>query len=562
MVPAELRVRNRTLPFSAGDGATLSLDFTETSALDPRFTFTRTVPASYINSIGYVAFADHNLIVNSTFGTLATPASWTGSIGVNLTIPSSGVRRAVTSTAAQNWIQSGNITTSVGLTYSSSVYVSEVSGQHYANTITITASPTNVTYYRNGISVGQFDTAQPGLISMTWTASTGFGHGLRVGVGATGANVANAVCEFTEPQTSRGTNAQPTYVANASTVVAYQGARFDYDPTTLAPRGLLMEGTTTNLLNWSETFATSGGTNNNWADTNLTRNSTNNTSPRNDATALRVTASAANGTLISSTAIGTSAQRKLSVWLRRVSGTGSIQYTLDNGTNWTTQAITGSWVRYTFAATTAAQRVGFRIVTSGDSIEIWGAQLEVGFESSSYIQTASSQVQRSSDQMTMANISALNFNQSGGTVFMRLQENPRDQDTFPYFAAFEVSPSGRGWSFARFNNSVVSGRRLFPLAFNAAGSTIIASSAVSRSGSGQYKFATTLEPSVARMTVVVSGDSPVVTTATDGILSTIGALKFNNTTETASTDFASVWIAELKYWPTVLPNSTLQSITL
>jgi uncharacterized membrane protein len=188
------------------------------------------------------------------------------------------------------------------------------------------------------------------------------------------------------------------YVTTASTNVA----RFEYDPATLAIRGLLIEGSATNLLNWSETFATTGGTNNNWADTNLTRTSTNNTSPRNDATALQITASAGNGTIISSAAIGTSASRTLSVWLRRVTGTGNIQYTLDNGTNWTTQVITSSWVRYSFAATTAAQRVGFRIVTSGDAIELWGAQLEAGSGASSYIVTVASQVTRNADSCLMS----------------------------------------------------------------------------------------------------------------------------------------------------------------
>ena len=188
------------------------------------------------------------------------------------------------------------------------------------------------------------------------------------------------------------------YVTTASTNVA----RFEYDPATLAIRGLLIEGSATNLLNWSETFATTGGTNNNWADTNLTRTSTNNTSPRNDATALRITASAGNGTIISSAAIGTSASRTLSVWLRRVTGTGNIQYTLDNGSTYTTQAITSSWVRYSFAATTAAQRVGFRIVTSGDAIEVWGAQLEAGSGASSYIVTVASQVTRNADSCLMS----------------------------------------------------------------------------------------------------------------------------------------------------------------
>jgi len=196
-----------------------------------------------------------------------------------------------------------------------------------------------------------------------------------------------------------------TYINSSGYVATASGTntpRFDYDPTTLAAKGLLIESAATNLLNFSETFATTGGTNNNWADTNLTRTSTNNTSPRNDATALRITASAANGTIISSAALGTSAARTLSVWLRRVTGTGNIQFTLDNGSTYTTQAITAAWVRYTFATTTAAQRVGFRIVTSADAIEIWGAQLEVGKGASSYIPTVESQVTRAIDSCTFA----------------------------------------------------------------------------------------------------------------------------------------------------------------
>ncbi len=199
------------------------------------------------------------------------------------------------------------------------------------------------------------------------------------------------------------------------TVATAQAPRFDFDPTTLVAKGLLLEGPATNLLNWSETFATTGGTNNNWATTNLTRTSTNNTSPRNDATALRITASAANGTIISSAAIGTSASRVLSVWLRRVTGTGNIQYTLDNGTSYTTQAITSSWVRYSFPATTAAQRVGFRIVTSADAIEIWGAQLET-IVSTSYIATGASQVTRAVDTAIIAAGSNFSSWYTGGTT--------------------------------------------------------------------------------------------------------------------------------------------------
>lgn len=206
------------------------------------------------------------------------------------------------------------------------------------------------------------------------------------------------------------------YVASA----AINEARFEFDATTLAAKGLFVEGSATNLLNFSETFATTGGTNNNWADTNLTRTSTNNTSPRNDATALRLTASAANGTIISSAAIGTSAARTLSVWLRRVTGTGNIQFTLDNGSTYTTQAITAAWVRYTFATTTADQRVGFRVVTSADAIEIWGVQLEAGTGSSSYVPTVASQVTRAADECYISNISSFNYSNTNGTIATQL----------------------------------------------------------------------------------------------------------------------------------------------
>lgn len=183
--------------------------------------------------------------------------------------------------------------------------------------------------------------------------------------------------------------------------VASGTPRFTYSPTTLECLGLLIEEQRTNLLNFSQSFATAGGSQNNWADTNLSRDSTTATSPDGTGNALQISASSANGTIISTAAMGSSAQRVLSVWLRRVTGTGNIQYTLDNGGAWTTQAITTTWTRYSFTQTTAAQRVGFRIVTSGDAIEIWQAQLEAGNLATSDIVTTMATVTRSADDAQM-----------------------------------------------------------------------------------------------------------------------------------------------------------------
>jgi hypothetical protein len=143
--------------------------------------------------------------------------------------------------------------------------------------------------------------------------------------------------------------------------------RFDYDPVTKQPLGLLLEEQRSNLLNLSESLAAAGGIQNDWTATNLTRTSTNNISPDGNPTALLLTASAANGTIISNAAIGSSGPRTLSVFLKRVTGNGSIQYTTNNGSTWTTQAITNQWVRYTFPATTGNQQVGFRVTTVGDA---------------------------------------------------------------------------------------------------------------------------------------------------------------------------------------------------
>ena len=353
-----------------------------------------------------------------------------------------------------------------------------------------------------------------------------------------------------------------TYINSSGyvTSAAIDAPRFDYDPTTLTPRGLLIEGSATNLLNWSESFATSGGTNNNWADTNLTRTSTNNISPRNDATALRITASTGNGTVISSAAMGTSAERTFSIWLRRVIGTGNIQYTLDNGSTYTTQAITSSWVRYTFAATTAAQRVGIRIVTSGDSIELWGAQLEASAGASSYIPTGASQGTRAEDGVVLSNLSGIAFNQSAGTIYSQLEIVEKSRGSFVPYGSFDTSGGGRCWWWLRHNHDTSVGQRILGNAFNSGGVAAITSSNYTHS-SGVFKFATSLDPVAGRMVYAIAGGSAQVTSASGFTLATAAQMSLNKNSDVTATDLGSMWIRTIKYWPTALPDATLQSIT-
>jgi hypothetical protein len=113
-----------------------------------------------------------------------------------------------------------------------------------------------------------------------------------------------------------------------------------------------------------------------WTVTNLTP-VTGKTAPDGTSTATEMTAGAANATITQSvTAIA--ANYTFSVWIRRVTGTGNVDISAHSAGTWVTQTITSSWAQYTVTQTlTAGARTpGIRVVTSGDAIEIWGAQLE------------------------------------------------------------------------------------------------------------------------------------------------------------------------------------------
>jgi hypothetical protein len=158
--------------------------------------------------------------------------------------------------------------------------------------------------------------------------------------------------------------------------------RFHYDPETLEPRGLLLEDSATNILNWSESFASTGGAVNNWIDTNLTR-SQGSISPSGETYAIKFTSNAANGSLISTNPPGGNAFRTFSFWLKGITGNETVQYTFNGGTSWhDINGIKTSWNRfvagpiYPDGTTAFNHHVGWRIANTGSSVEIWGAQLE------------------------------------------------------------------------------------------------------------------------------------------------------------------------------------------
>jgi hypothetical protein len=340
------------------------------------------------------------------------------------------------------------------------------------------------------------------------------------------------------------------YVTTAGTNVP----RFDHDPTTRAPRGLLVEAQVTNLLNWSESFATSGGTNNNWASPNMTRGS-GQADPANGTTAIRFTAIAPNATLISSAAIGSSAARTFSVWLRRVgAGTGDIQYTQNNGTNWNTQPITSTWTRYSFTHT-ADHRVGIRIVTSGNSIEIWGAQLEAGTGASSYIPTGASQATRNRDSATMSLSGDLvGFDRVQYTMLVRGRQNTNSFLTSFARSIRFIGASSEPIGFA------VNGNTFFGTSRNSAAAAI-AEVNPTNTLNQNFRFAWSLNANLTTGTMIGSLNQVPSSANRQNLGPMENFTTFSINTNSADTSYASMTIRDFKFWPVAKTASELNALT-
>lgn len=168
--------------------------------------------------------------------------------------------------------------------------------------------------------------------------------------------------------------------------------RFSYDPVTLASLGILVEAAGTNVILWNRDL-----TNAAWTKSNITaaKDQVGIDGAANSASS--ITATAGNGTCLQAITLGSSV-RQQSAWVKRLTGSGTVEMTTDNGTTWTAVTVTASWTRVTIPVQTLANpTVGFRIVTSGDAIAVDFSQNETGAGASSPIETTTASVTRSAD---------------------------------------------------------------------------------------------------------------------------------------------------------------------
>jgi hypothetical protein len=236
---------------------------------------------------------------------------------------------------------------------------------------------------------------------------------------ATGSNMGlNLIQSNTAPRaqsySGTATEGQGVLIYGAQ---AETGAATAYIPTTGTtrtvsdPRGLLIEGARTNVALWARDLTQTP-----WVKTDMTAALTETGIDGAANSASLLTATAANATVLQTVTLASS-QRTQSAFVRRVTGTGTVEMTTDNGTTWTPITLTSSLTRFDLPPQTVTNPVfGFRIVTSGDAIAVDYVQNETGPFASSPILTTTAATTRAADNAIVSVLSSIGFNPAQGTI--------------------------------------------------------------------------------------------------------------------------------------------------
>lgn len=574
--------RNRIFPvLEAGDGSTLSLDFTAMSSLDSRFTFSRSSTATVINSSGLVQWANANIVRRSEDCT-----NWGGVQNITPTADA-----AIAPNGTQTADQLNLLSTSYkyqqtaankvigGQRYTGSIYVRAVSG-----TVQVNLRIANAADGNNGVAVTQ-------TVGETWTrlqgsftlASNGtlidIGLDQRTGIPNAGPGVAANVYVWglqLQPGGTAGEYLQTTTTEN------YNTPRFDYDPTTLAPRGLLIEGSATNLATYSADFSNVIWVVDNGSATNPSVSVVSQTAPDGGASVNRITFNKTGGTFsrIKQTLSGTAtATYTFSVWLKANTASGGAA-TQNVGLRIGADAagfncvVTTTWKRFSYSYAlsgtdaTAQIMLWDNIIGNDETADVlvWGAQLEAGSGASSYIPTGSSTVQRAAESCSIAASSSW-LNTASGTFVANWHRGDRGGTERSVLSSDYIA----GRLLQLNNTDIATSVSLLWWSGNIFRTT---GAAINKAA---YTYGqTTGSGATLQLPVRLCVNNSAVATGTFGNGTTngadvpnpvnwtnfvIGAASASAPYTTASRDWLNNCVRSIKYWPTVLPDATLQSLT-
>ena len=353
--------------------------------------------------------------------------------------------------------------------------------------------------------------------------------------------------------------------------------RFDYDPVTLAAKGLLIEEQRTNLLLNSETLVS-------WAKTRASTaiSSPAVLAPDNATTAYKLTEdSTASATHQISTAISTTSAnpraysffaKEAGRYIFTVERTNTpivfFTHTFDLSTGTATgggkiEAFPNGWYRCSGVYTTTSltdQGIIIRLAdASGNTtytgngtsgLYIWGTQIEDGSFPTSYIPTVASQVTRSADVASVNTLSPW-YNASEGTLYV---ENS-------YSSGSNLAPNNRIAAMLANVSTPNSDRHLIYNKNGAANGALVQVGGVSQASlSGATATANIVKSAYAfkqnDFALSVNGAAPA--TDTSGALPSVGVLFIAHTNTLGQ---LGGHVRRLTYYPRRLSNAELQAIT-
>ena len=405
-----------------------------------------------------------------------------------------------------------------------------------------------------------------------------------------------------------------TYINSSgyvATAVANE-ARFDYDPATLAAKGLLLEGSAINLFTYSADY-----TNAAWSKGDVTATAASGTSPENANTAVSIFENSTNYAehiFQQSRTVSTGNVYTFSLWAKEPTSNSrrylimqiadgqatasrfTINIDLQAGTILTTGTINGTlgaptgtassisayangWYRCTVtmnciggtAYVSSKLNNGATLNGSGISqyyiasspykgVLVWGAQFELGTSASSYIPTTTAQVTRNPDLalMTSTNFSSWFTGGTTGTFFVDFHGGVRG-----ITSTIRTVISTNDQTTKHLHLQQASAAGVLKVAdFGAANSVSTANTITS---GARTKGAFNFDGSTSTVNLCLNGSTVATSTAIAfSVAPTWLVLGGTSTTGTTLTDLTTVLngsIRQIKYYPTALTSAQLIAMT-
>jgi hypothetical protein len=340
------------------------------------------------------------------------------------------------------------------------------------------------------------------------------------------------------------------------TSAAYYGPRRDFDPVTLACKGLLVEEPRTNFLLYSSAFdqadwlKLAGGT-----GVVPTVTADQGTAPDGTSTADRVQFNRGAGTtgadisrLFQDYTDPGSGVATNTVWLKSYDGVSSFTVMFQNGSGSSTLTVTGSWQRFSIASTSTS--ANFQLRLQGDTtpqtadLLVWGAQGEYGSFATSYIPTTGAATATRNADVASVSTQAFPYSATEGSVVINLQHmtspSPANQ------AHWQIISPSNILGTDRYQNATSMAVRGLGLNVDT-GKTLTTN--VAKVGTS---FTTT------EVNLLINGGTAYTNTSASGTLSGATSLQIGNTSNAYQ---LNGWVRQLTYLPRKLSVSELQTRT-